>query len=126
MTTSIKPTPEEMRALLVLAAKAANYTVRWCADANEFCHWYENKEPNNRRADDAGYGELWMPALDDGDLLRLADVCRMQINFHTGDILCTPSYTCIIAEHFTPHNHEEMALAVIKAAAAIQRAREAG
>ncbi len=119
MTTSIKPTPEEMKELLELAAKAAGYNIGWlvCASGADLTY-HAKPPPNNRRKQD--YGDVWQPEEDDGDLLRLADACEMEIDFKTGMLRTGISDVWL----FTPHNHEEMALAVIKAAAAIQKARE--
>ena len=79
------------RELLELAAKAAGIELRWNEPKrgedgapvdpfdSEWCYIPSAKAPHNRRAQDAGRGEIWNPLTDDGDALRLVVKLRIDV-----------------------------------------------
>ena len=66
------------RELLELAAKAAGHNVRW----HEIFECFVHVDPFNitNPPTMAGQRLVWVPLDDDGDALRLAVACRMQID----------------------------------------------
>lgn len=119
------PDTTTYRELLELAAKAADYTIRFHAGvckggAYEGC---ERLWPD-------GEWRPWRPRQDDGDSLRLAVALHMTVRCYMGSTVAqidTPGQPNAYQE---VTNHADPAAAtrraVVRAAAEIQRAREAG
>ena len=97
MTTDLKD-------LLTRAAKGAGYKIERFNPPDGILVWL-GKNPEVLT--------LWQPHLDDGDCLRLADAMEFMLALDSGEIW---SGTELVAT-FTPHNREELRMAVLRAAA---------
>lgn len=103
-----------LREMLELAAKAANYEVKWIGE--RFLLW-------------DGDGEYWYPSEDDGDAFRLATRLRLDISHNILDnnwVLVERGryqgfgHVCIMIEDFDESERNEATRrAILKAAAEI-------
>lgn len=107
------------RELLERAAKAAGYEVRNVRIADTI------KAPELLVLEPGKIETLqwWSPLLDDGDRYRLARKLRLVIDFHACQVLYDLPDS-IGTEYWTPGDEESEALAIVRAAAAIQEGGE--